>query len=523
MAEREDIFGASGKRLKTLKEYEEYLKGIESRLKSIEALEDKGLESAISKKETKEEELKVRQRIASIQSDSANLEKNISNIGKSLANQLYRAATGGENLTKALETVNEEDAEKLIQSANAFSNLVASVASGDSGYQEILEAMATTDFGDFSKSAEKLAQTMKDMPYLQDIFKVTSGLFSKLDDATGGLLSTLKGLGKAVMATGPIGLLVALAGILVTKFISFAKQSLEIRRNLGVSVGNAARLSFHMEKAALAAKLQGGDAQKTKDLVTALAEEFGTVQEATSLSAKNTADLATNLGAQSGDIAKVLKVMSDLSGESLNTLSSQLEFEASLSKAAGIPMSKVMSQIASNTALFARYGAAGADEMFRAARFAADLGTNLATVEGIADSILDIESSLAAQMEAEMLIGRELNLDRARQLAQQNDLEGLTREIQGLVGGPEAFANLGRIEQNALANALGGISIQQLTPFMAGNTAGGTNQVEQEQIGTAKDQLAAQNQTNKILNEKLDLLIEATDKNTKEQKRSIVG
>lgn len=447
--------------------------------------------------------------------DQISLQKQIDSLKDNVLGSLNKQL-GLDKHILTLEKLKTKGTEEQIKNATKMTETIEKTLDGTLDL-EALTRLLGEDFGDMQPVLEKLVEAVRKTPDLSKKAALNKETVDTVDKITGGLYGTAKAI---YAATGPMGILLAIATAVANYFIGFAKQALEVRRNLGVSAVDAAKLSFHMEKAAVAAKLQGGDAQKTKDLVTALAEEFGTVQEATSLSAKNTADLATNLASPAGDIAKVLKVMSDLSGESLNTLSSQLEFEASLSKAAGIPMSKVMSQIASNTALFARYGAAGADEMFRAARFAADLGTNLETVEGIADSILDIESSLAAQMEAEMLIGRELNLDRARQLAQQNDLEGLAREIQGLVGGPEAFANLGRIEQNALANALGGISIQQLTPFMAGNTAGGTNQAEQEQIGTAKDQLSAQNQTNKILNEKLDLLIEATDKNTKEQRRS---
>ena len=149
--------------LESIKEYEEYLQRVRDRLKAIEELEAKGYKSAIDRQETIDEELKVRQKIASIQAESASLEKNISNIGKTLAGSLLKAASGGDNLTEALSAAAKTGDEKLIKSANSYAKLLGSVASGESGFQEILEAMATTDFGKFSPAVEKLAKKMKSM------------------------------------------------------------------------------------------------------------------------------------------------------------------------------------------------------------------------------------------------------------------------------------------------------------------------------------------------------------------------
>ena len=373
--------------------------------------------------------------------------------------------------------------------------------------------------GKAKQLAEEIADAVENNPGMMKVFAVKASLLNSIEGVLGATLQTAAGLLKSL---GPIGLVAILIGKIIEKIADFVKGTIEIRQNLGVNIVQAAQLSARMEMAATKTALMGGNAETAKDLIGGLVEEFGTINEAAELSSGNVASLATQIGLGGKETAKLLKVMSDVSGETLDSLANQLLFEDSLSEAAGIPTSLVMAQVAENTELFARAGRDGADELFRAARAAADLGTNLGVVESIADSILDIESSLAAQMEAEMLIGRELNLDRARQLAQQNDIEELTREIQSLAGGPQAFANLGRIEQNALANAIGGISIAQLTPFLGGNAGAGAVSGE-EQVKVASDQLSAANTTNKILGSvdgKLDALIEATDRNTKEQRRS---
>ena len=54
-----------------------------------------------------------------------------------------------------------------------------------------------------------------------------------------------------------------------------------------------------------------------------------------------------------------------------------------------------------------------------------------------------------------MLTGKEINLDKARQLALDNDLAGLSEEIANNAGITEAYATGNRIQQEAAAKALG--------------------------------------------------------------------
>ena len=86
---------------------------------------------------------------------------------------------------------------------------------------------------------------------------------------------------------------------------------------------------------------------------------------------------------------------------------------------------------------------------------AKSLGIELAKIEGIQSSMLDFESSIAAELKAEALIGKEINLERARLAALNNDIAGLTEEISSQFGSVAEFQSLNAIQQEAFANALG--------------------------------------------------------------------
>jgi len=90
-----------------------------------------------------------------------------------------------------------------------------------------------------------------------------------------------------------------------------------------------------------------------------------------------------------------------------------------------------------------------------AATEARALGLSLSQVDAIAGSLLDFESSIENELKFQMLTGKEINLTKARQLALDNDLAGLSEEIANNTGITEAFATGNRIQQEAAAAALG--------------------------------------------------------------------
>jgi hypothetical protein len=90
-----------------------------------------------------------------------------------------------------------------------------------------------------------------------------------------------------------------------------------------------------------------------------------------------------------------------------------------------------------------------------AATEARALGLSLAQVDAIAGSLLDFESSIENELAFQMLTGKEINLDKARQLALDNDLAGLSKEIGENAGITEAYSTGNRIQQEAAAKALG--------------------------------------------------------------------
>jgi len=91
----------------------------------------------------------------------------------------------------------------------------------------------------------------------------------------------------------------------------------------------------------------------------------------------------------------------------------------------------------------------------KAVATAKSLGMELSKVDAIAESLLSFESSIGAELEAELLIGKQLNLEKARQASLNNDLATVAEEIAKQAGSTAEFGKMNRIEQEALAKAVG--------------------------------------------------------------------
>jgi len=91
----------------------------------------------------------------------------------------------------------------------------------------------------------------------------------------------------------------------------------------------------------------------------------------------------------------------------------------------------------------------------RAASAARKLGMDLSKVNQIADGLLDFESSIESELEAQLLTGKNINLSKARELALNNDLEGVAKELEKNGASAAEFAKMNRIQQQALAKAMG--------------------------------------------------------------------
>ena len=90
------------------------------------------------------------------------------------------------------------------------------------------------------------------------------------------------------------------------------------------------------------------------------------------------------------------------------------------------------------------------------------LGLNMEQTAKMAGKLLDFESSIESELEAELLTGKDLNLEQARLLALKGDTAGAASEIAKQVGSSAEFAQMNVIAQQSLAEAAG-LTVDELS------------------------------------------------------------
>ena len=86
---------------------------------------------------------------------------------------------------------------------------------------------------------------------------------------------------------------------------------------------------------------------------------------------------------------------------------------------------------------------------------AKSLGIEMSKIDAIAESLLNFQSSIESELEAELLTGRQLNLEQARYYALTNNVAGLAEEINKNLGSSAEFGKMNRLQQDAIAKSVG--------------------------------------------------------------------
>ena len=189
----------------------------------------------------------------------------------------------------------------------------------------------------------------------------------------------------------------------------------------------------------------------------AIADEFGNMDSSSVKLAASMRLTAFLTGVTAENQAKIMGMMAATSDSSLEVLKSQMMAY----QKAGVPFKAIMDDVAGNTEHFAKFAKDGGANIFEAAQRAKELGVNLSDVASISNSLLDFESSIEKQMEAQVLLGKNISLDKARQLAFTGDQAGMMDEIVKQVGGEAEFNKMTVVQRQALADSVG-LSVERM-------------------------------------------------------------
>jgi hypothetical protein len=410
-------------------------------------------EAAKREQEAREEALAVQEKFNEALKESEQLSTELAELARKSKD--IREEEG--DITKALTASEEKRA--------AILNKIA----------ELNEAIGKAK-GDDKKALEEVKKK------LEDNFKSQEGSIEaskKQAKMTGALKKRFMDLGKAVLDG------------YVSALIDADKQIAETGRNLGISREEAFELRRSFSAAADASNDLAVNATRLIAANNELNDQLGTAQKFSAETAGTFSKL-TQITGISADAASNLAFAATNAGKNFREVNENVlgaSFE--LQKQVGINLSnkKVLEAVGKVTGQVRANFAANPESIAVAVTKAKLLGAEIDDIVAASKQLLDFESSIEAELEAELLTGKQLNLERARAAALVGDQATVAEELAKNVGDFAEFSNMNVLQQDAIAKSMG-MSSDQLADMLFKQETMNMNAEQLRAIG--KDELADQ-------------------------------
>ena len=304
---------------------------------------------------------------------------------------------------------------------------------------------------------------MKEIPFLKDLPGVSTALEDvekeiiriKVEEGrtvgkTGAMGMAFKHIGKSIKENllDPTVLVSAAVGLIVKGFLSLNEAQTNFARETGRTASrwdatstSVTTLSDYIKTATDLTKQLGFQA----DLIFT----SKTLQEAT--------EMVELMGMSSGEASK-LAMFSKLNGTELKKANeSVIKTAGNFNKTnrTAINQKQILSDVANTSNTIAVNLGGNASKIAQANLEARRFGLSLEKADQIASSLLDFESSISAEIEAELLTGKDLNFEKARLLALNGETAELTKEIGQNQDIISAYTSGNRLQQEAVAKSVG--------------------------------------------------------------------
>lgn len=318
-----------------------------------------------------------------------------------------------------------------------------------------------------------------------------------------GLQATFTAIGDAL--TDPVTILTGIVKLLKFVYdsaVGYQSKMFQAGKDLGLNVTESTRLFKNFQNIAAS---NGSLAMTAKQLV----ETYGQLNNTLGFMGPQNAEFLTTTNAIQRRIGATAEEMQSFQFYSVATGQSLQDSYSTIigsAKAQGAKLKlamtekQIMEGINKVSATVFNNFKGNVKQIGEAVVKATKLGVTLDQIQSASYSLLDFESSISKEFEAQLLTGKNIDLSRARQLALTGSTEELMEEITSQLGTQADWNKMNVLQQQSLAEAMGMnkeavdemYKKQQLAAVL-GDYAGASSQTQYEQLkkqGYTHDQIA---------------------------------
>jgi len=272
----------------------------------------------------------------------------------------------------------------------------------------------------------------------------------------GILLKNLKGSVKESL-TDPLVVVGTLATMLAKSFLESDKSTTQLQKNLTISRGEALQINKEFTLAALNFDSLAINSRTMAAYFGAVQEKIGSVGKTSIETAQTFARLNKAVGL-SENAAAGLTVQSDAFGKNQkeNYITAlRTSHQVSQQYKTHISEKAVLEDVGKASSYTLTQFKGSTQALTEGVAKAKALGMSLEVVNKTAGSLLNFQQSIEDELAAEVLSGRQLNLEQARYYALTNQQSKLMDELATQVGTYSDFMSQNALSQDAQAKALG--------------------------------------------------------------------
>ena len=313
-----------------------------------------------------------------------------------------------------------------------------------------------------SNFATKLAAGVKDIPGLGPLLAGPIEDFAKgLDAVNVNFADALTSAEDMANLTG--GLMKSAFTFIAKSAFAVDKSTINMAKQLAISKDDAQVISTRFNGIALSSDKVSINAESLKKAFSELGNEVGAVVGFTDEQIEGQVTLTKLVGLEASQSAKLVKY-AIAKGKPVRKITTEILDQVKLlEKETGIRLDgrKVLAEVAEINGTLAASYSFNTAELGRAVVQAKKLGLTLNETAGISRNLLDFEESIAAEMSAELMLGRDLELSKARSLALDGKSAEAVAELAKNFGSAEEFSKLNVLAREDLAKAMG-MEVDQL-------------------------------------------------------------
>ena len=310
---------------------------------------------------------------------------------------------------------------------------------------------------DLAKSLQKNLGLMEEQG---DALRGIINVFTPLNERAASLFSTINQL------KNPLTAGFELIKLSAQRFAELDNAAMSFRQNTGFLASQTKQIETNIRVASRDLAGFGVTVEVASESAQQLANAFGDTAIANRENIEYVSLMKQNLGVSAEDSTALMQNFMGIGGMSSKVARETAGAAASMAKAAGVPFGAVMKEVAKPSAEVRSLIRGSVDALIKGAIEAKRLGTSLESVGKAAAGMLDFQTSINDEMEASVLFGKDVNLQKARELAYAGDLENLAKEQSRLLQEAGDVSKMDYFQRMGIAKALG-MSVEEMDKMNA--------------------------------------------------------